>query len=243
MRILVPVPLAFWEPRLLITNETPDPEFQATLDSYLLVRSRTLGLRQGLRVRQSVLAARARRQAARRDGMERRRRGGGTRNVGALGPPPAGGGLRSRLAAGLHQHYFERATTPFAAGTDRLYCWVHLDPDNPPRTLMLQWHVQGGDWEHRAYWGENLISMGVDGTTSRAPMGDLPTAGGWVRLEVKVSAVRLSGAKLDGMAFTLFDGTRRSASPAAPPRTATASGSATCCPMARRSSATTAGNC
>lgn len=206
VRLLVPVPLASWEPRLLITNETPDPDFQRTLDRFLLVRSRVLGLRQGLRVRQSVLQHGLDGQSPQvvawnddDDAVE-------TETLSPWGPAPAGGGHRSRLVAGLHQHYFERATQTLAPGGERLYCWVNLDPDNPPRTLMLQWHVAGADWEHRAYWGENLIAFGADGTPSRQRMGELPVLGGWVRLEVPAASVGVANATLDGMAFTLFDG-------------------------------------
>lgn len=206
VRLLVPVPLASWEPRLLITNEAPDAEFQRTLDRFLLVRARTLGLRQGLRVRRSVLqhglGGQAPQVAAWNDDDDAVE----TETLSPWGPPPTGGGHRSPLAAGLHQHDFERATQTLAAGADRLYAWVHLDPDQPPRTLMLQWHVAGGDWEHRAYWGENLIALGTDGTASRQRQGDLPPTGGWVRLDVPVASVGLGNATLDGMAFTLFDG-------------------------------------
>ncbi|EHR71164.1 collagen triple helix repeat protein [Burkholderiales bacterium JOSHI_001] len=206
VRILVPVPLAMWEPRLLITNESPDPLFQQTLDRFLLVRSRTLGLRQGLRVRQGVLQHALDGQPPRVTAWNDDAAALEPELLSPWGPPPAGGGHRSRLAGGLHQHYFERATAGFAAGNDRLYCWAYLDPDHPPRTLMLQWHMVGGDWEHRAYWGENLIGWGTDGTSSRARQGELPEAGGWVRLEVPVASVGLPGQRLDGMAFTLFDG-------------------------------------
>lgn len=206
VRILVPVPLAMWEPRLLITNESPDPLFKQTVDRFLLVRSRALGLRQGLRVRQGVLQHALDGQPPRVIAWNDDAAALEPESLSPWGPPPAGGGHRSRLAGGLHQHYFERATASFAAGNDRLYCWAYLDPDHPPRTLMLQWHMVAGDWEHRAYWGENLIGWGTDGTTSRARIGDLPEAGGWVRLEVPVASVGLPGQRLDGMAFTLFDG-------------------------------------
>jgi len=206
VRLLVPVPLASWEPRLLVTDETPAPEFQQTIDRFLLVRSRTLGLRQGVRVRQAVLRHALDGQPPQvvawnddDDAVE-------TEFLSPWGPPPAGGGHRSRLADGLHQHYFDSAAQTLDAGTGSLFCWVHLDPDHPPRTLMLQWHAAGGDWEHRAYWGENLIGWGADGTASRLRMGDLPTAGQWLRLEVPAASVGLARATLDGMAFTLFDG-------------------------------------
>src|SRR6185295_10461596 len=63
-----------------------------------------------------------------------------------------------------------------------------------------------GTWEHRAYWGANLISWGTDGTVSRRYMGALPAAGQWVRLSVPAVQVGLEGAIVNGMAFTLYGG-------------------------------------
>ncbi|MCB2071288.1 MAG: hypothetical protein KDF67_17545, partial [Ottowia sp.] len=55
VRLLVPVPQAVFEPRLLI-REIIDPEFAATLAAFQLQRARALGARQGLRTRAAVLA-------------------------------------------------------------------------------------------------------------------------------------------------------------------------------------------
>lgn len=203
VRVLVPVPLQSWEPRLLI-KEVVDAEFQRTLDRHLLERSRDLGARQALRVRQSVLngaigALEPPVQAWNDDNAALEKE-----SLAPWGPPPVGGGHRSTLRAGVHQHYFERATATMAVAGDRLFCWVYLDPVNPPRTLMLQWHA--ADWEHRAYWGENLIAWGADGTAARARIGDLPVPGKWSRLEVPAASVGLVNAAVDGMAFSLFDG-------------------------------------
>jgi hypothetical protein len=205
VRLLVPVPLASWEPRLLL-REMVDPEFQRTLDRFLLDRSRTLGARQGLRTREALLQRAITGTmppvTAYDDDDEALER----ESLSPWGPPPAGGGHRSALRAGLHQHYFERAGTTFTIQGDRLYCWVYLDPEQPPRMLMLQWH-SGGNWEHRAYWGDNLAPWGQNGTASRARQGDLPALGDWVRLEVPVASVGLApGSVLDGMAFALYDG-------------------------------------
>src|SRR5882762_10541225 len=71
---------------------------------------------------------------------------------------------------------------------------------------MLQWKDSSTGWEHRAYWGANNISFGVDGGNARRFMGPLPLAGRWVRLEVPASVVGLEGQTLNGMAFTLFNG-------------------------------------
>jgi hypothetical protein len=206
VRLFVPVPLAMWEPRLLITNEEPDPLFFETRDAFLQVRARTLALRQGLRVRQAVLKRALDGQAPRLTAWNDDPSAVEPESLSPWGPPPVGGGHRSTLAAGQHQHYFSSATATFGAGGQDLFCWVCLDPDHPPRTLMLQWHVAGGNFEHRAFWGEDLIALGVAGTTSRARIGELPTPGQWVRLDVPVGSVALANAALDGMAFTLFDG-------------------------------------
>lgn len=124
------------------------------------------------------------------------------------GPIPYSGGQahQSTLAAGIHQHFFTDATAPLQVQTgDVLYAYIYLDPANPPSEVMLQWNV-GGSWEHRAYWGANLIDWGIDGTDSRRYMGPLPVTGEWVRLEIPASLVGLEGAAVSGVAFTLFDG-------------------------------------
>jgi hypothetical protein len=123
-------------------------------------------------------------------------------------PAPYSGALahQSALVAGMHQHYFYNATTklPVTVG-DTLFAYVYLDPANPPSEVVLQWN--NGSWEHRAYWGANLISYwGVDGTVSRRYIGPLPAVGQWVRLEVPAALVGLEGRTLNGMAFSLYGG-------------------------------------
>ena len=108
-------------------------------------------------------------------------------------------------AAGVHQHYFYAAPQTFAINAgDKLVAYVLLNSCNPPQEVMLQWN--DGSWEHRAYWGANLIAWGTSGTASRYPMGALPVVGQWVRLEVPASLVNLEGHALNGMAFSLYGG-------------------------------------
>ena len=112
---------------------------------------------------------------------------------------------QSVIAAGMHQHFFQGAKSPlFVNVGDRLFAHIYLDPARMPRQVMLQWH--DGNWEHRAYWGENLIPWGTDNTVSRQYMGPLPPPGRWVRLEVPAATVGVEGRIVGGMAFTLFDG-------------------------------------
>ncbi|MFM8879294.1 MAG: hypothetical protein ACKOKG_09205, partial [Verrucomicrobiota bacterium] len=112
---------------------------------------------------------------------------------------------QSSVAEGFHQLYFigDSRGFPVAEG-EVLVAHVFLDPVHPPREVMLQWY--DGSWEHRAYWGENLLAFGIDGTAALRPMGTLPKAGEWVRLEVPASLLGLQGRTLRGVALTLHGG-------------------------------------
>ncbi len=124
-------------------------------------------------------------------------------------PKPVLSGKRAttRTAMGRSQHFFEKAKEPLVVEKQQLlFAYVYLDPDNPPKEIMMQWN--NGTWEHRAYWGANVIDWGKNGKASRRHKGDLPPAGEWVRLEVSVGDVGLKpGDKVHGWAFTQFDGT------------------------------------
>src|SRR6185436_17969608 len=127
-------------------------------------------------------------------------------------PPPFSGAQahQSRTRAGFHQHFFYNALEALTVGTgDILFTYIYLDPANLPRQIMLQWDDGSGDlvsWEHRAYWGENLIFPGAPDAPNNRNMGPLPAAGKWVRLEVPASSVGLVGRRLTGMDFSLFSG-------------------------------------
>lgn len=133
--------------------------------------------------------------------------GGDSWNWVGSNPTPFSGALahQSSLGAGLHEHFFNWATGTLVVNSgETLFTYVYLDPANPPRELMLCWNAD--NWEHRAYWGANLITYGTNGTTGRRYMGPLPVAGQWIRLEVPASQVGLEGQALTGMGFSLFDG-------------------------------------
>ena len=107
------------------------------------------------------------------------------------------------------QHYFHDATsTRTVHEGDRFYAWIWIDEQQPAKTVMLQFH-SNNSWDHRGFWGEDLINfggLGVDVVAHR-PMGELPAKGQWVRLEVDASHVGLApGAVIDGFAFTQFGG-------------------------------------
>ncbi len=125
----------------------------------------------------------------------------------ASNPAPFSGTFahQSENVAGLHHHFFAFAEPALVVNAgDTLFVYVFLDPANPPRELMLTWLAD--DWEHRAYWGENLLNEGLDGTAGRRAVGPLPPTGRWVRLEIPAEYVGLENKRVTGMGFTLFDG-------------------------------------
>ncbi len=123
--------------------------------------------------------------------------------------PVRGQFSRKQEAGELVQHFVINAKDQLAVGKgDMLFAYIYLDPKNPPKQVMLQFNVNNS-WEHRAWWGEDLIPYGVVGSNgpNHKKMGPLPKTGEWVRLEVKPSDVGLKdGSKLNGMAFTQWGG-------------------------------------
>jgi len=113
------------------------------------------------------------------------------------------------VAAGIVQHYFSNSNTNplVVAAAESIVSYVLINPCEAPREIMLQFQNKAtGSWEHRAYWGENVIPWGTAGTISRVFMGPLPQAGAWVRLEVPSVAVGLGGKTVNGMSFAVSEG-------------------------------------
>jgi hypothetical protein len=105
----------------------------------------------------------------------------------------------------LHEHTFTEAEAglPIEAG-DVLFAWVNLDPQNPPKEIMLSFN--DGSWEHRAFWGADLISYGRANSPGRRSMGALPKPGEWTRLEIPAKALELEGKSIRGMSFSVHSG-------------------------------------
>jgi len=104
-----------------------------------------------------------------------------------------------------YAYYFQSAPQQLTINTgDTLFAYVYIDPINPPSEIMLQWN--DGNWEHRAYWGQTIITWGTDGTASSRRIGDLPPTGKWVRLEVPANIVGLDGSTINGFSVALSNG-------------------------------------
>jgi len=121
-------------------------------------------------------------------------------------PPHTGAAaLYSSGQAGMNERYFNFAWNGLTLGAqDSFYIDVYLDPANPPRELVISFCAN--NWEHRAYWGENLLQYATDGTAAQHRVGNLPAGGQWVRLKVPAAAVDLVGRTVQGLSLTLYNG-------------------------------------
>jgi len=124
------------------------------------------------------------------------------------GPVFSGKRALKRTGSGVAQDYFAGGAAPLEVPPGaQLFAYVYLDPTDPPKAIMLQYHK--GDWLHRAVWGDyEAIQFGKAGTTERVHMGDLPDTGKWTRVEVDAEKIGLKpGDLITGLAYTQFGGT------------------------------------
>lgn len=124
------------------------------------------------------------------------------------GPVFSGQSSLRRAGTGIHQTFFEGTEAPLVVGVSaKFFAYVFLAPTNPPKAVMLQFHVDG-NWTRRGNWGDaDAIDYGKKGTTEKVQVGPLPKPGEWARLEIAADRLGLNpGAKIDGLALTAFDG-------------------------------------
>ena len=115
---------------------------------------------------------------------------------------------RRQENGGLVQHIIDASSKAITmeAG-DQLFTYVWLDPKNPPKQIMLQFHADN-NWNHRAWWGEDHIPYGKGSNKAdHHHLGALPELGKWVRLEVPGDMLDLgAGKKITQLAYTQFGG-------------------------------------
>ncbi|MGB0578517.1 MAG: PSD1 and planctomycete cytochrome C domain-containing protein, partial [Limisphaerales bacterium] len=114
-----------------------------------------------------------------------------------------------RTSMGLAQDVFDYLKKPIEVQKgDSFFISVHLDPDNPPKAIMLQFRTD--NWNHRANWGD-ISAIGYGGKSENAKktdMGQLPKPGEWTRLEVPIAKIKMKpGSKVVSIACTLASGT------------------------------------
>ena len=123
------------------------------------------------------------------------------------GPVFSGTSALKRTATGVAQDFFAGGASYDIPPNGKLSAYCYVDPADPPKSVMIQFHV--GGWNHRAVWGdEGAIPFGKVRTPERIVVGALPKPGEWVKLEVTAERLGLKpGMKVTGYAFTQFGGT------------------------------------
>ncbi|MBI5772483.1 MAG: PSD1 domain-containing protein [Verrucomicrobia bacterium] len=122
-------------------------------------------------------------------------------------PPLNGKRCFRRKASGVEQDFFTGAEPFEITAGMKLFAHVFIDPKDPPKAIMLQYHTKEG-WNNRANWGdEKAIPFGEKAARTKIQIAALPKTGEWVRLEINPATIGLkAGTKVDGMAFTQFGG-------------------------------------
>lgn len=109
------------------------------------------------------------------------------------------------------QHYVMNLPRTPVEPNDTISFRVFLDPDDPPRQIMIQFNDgvgYDGGWPHRAFWGSDEIPFGQLNTQSRLRMGDLPKPGEWVTLNIPALDLGFTpGLAIVGMSFDQVAGT------------------------------------
>ncbi len=115
--------------------------------------------------------------------------------------------LKRTSKSAVSQDFFSGDATFTVPAKGKFFVHCFLDADDPPETIMVQFHMDG--WKHRAVWGaQEKIGFGKPGTTEKVFMGSLPKTGEWTRLEFDAAKLGLkAGTKVTGYAFTQFSGT------------------------------------
>ena len=115
--------------------------------------------------------------------------------------------LRRKAQGVTAQDYFTAAPAFEIAAGVKFFAHVWLDPKDPPKAIMLQFHTTG--WENRANFGDaGAIQYGDVKAKTKVQAGALPKTGEWVRLEVNPAAIGLKpGTKVNGAAFSQHGGT------------------------------------
>ncbi len=116
----------------------------------------------------------------------------------------------SAYGPGIHQHHFEDATTTLTMSSGQFHIqYVYIPSGLSPSEIMLQFRDTGNSWEHRAYWGADLIPWGnaASNPDSRRYIGSLPSQSGrWLMLVVQTDDVGSGTWNVEGLSYALYGG-------------------------------------
>lgn len=107
---------------------------------------------------------------------------------------------------GLHRLWFTNGEPLTIGAGDKLFAYVRLDPQEPPRAIMLEFLADS--WEHRVNWGDtNAIASADEKLKEHVDAGPLPGTNQWARLEIDAAKLGLRpGTIITGLGIAQVDG-------------------------------------
>lgn len=114
------------------------------------------------------------------------------------------------LTTGNDEHNFTNYPNFFHINRgDQMVTYALVDPCNPPAEMMVQFKMCCDGWNHRMFWGQDLLKYDMLGK-DRIDMGPVPAGGQWVRLTAPASRLQLGGSAngqdIFGLAFNVAGG-------------------------------------
>ncbi|MCM8794705.1 MAG: hypothetical protein NC819_02740 [Candidatus Omnitrophica bacterium] len=108
-------------------------------------------------------------------------------------------------AQGVQTHGFSADAVLFPSGS-MLRQQVWLDPQNPPKGIMLKLQLQEGSEVIGVYWEGEEEVFRPDENEEVWYYGLLPEFGKWVSLEVLAEDLGIEGEKISGLYFITYSG-------------------------------------
>jgi hypothetical protein len=113
----------------------------------------------------------------------------------------------SDIKKGLHFHSFKIANPITLKKGSIIAQYVYLDPQNPPKGIMLKIFTVDEDKTIDLYWeAEEEVFVDTVEYMEAWYMGFLPKTGAWQKLEIKMKELELAPIDIIGISFICYNG-------------------------------------
>lgn len=111
------------------------------------------------------------------------------------------------LGTGLYGHSFKLVTPLKISEGANIIQDVYLDPQNPPKGIVLKFKLNTGE-EVGVYWEgpEEAVTNIIGDEELLWYQDELPKAGEWVKLEIPASEAEIENEELVGISYLALDG-------------------------------------
>ena len=110
------------------------------------------------------------------------------------------------IKRGLHSHSFEVPVPITLKENSVIEQFVYLDPDNPPKGIMLKLIVLDGE-DVDFYWeAEEEVFVDTVEYMEAWYMGFLPETGNWQKLALNINELETAPIEVIGISFITYDG-------------------------------------